>query len=63
MGWFANLVSSLTGDSRADASRVGHDVRTDSGAREGKDKEYFKEAPDWAEHSTESGNDLFPKDK
>lgn len=63
MGRFADFVKSLTGDSSAEASRAGHDVCTDSGAREGKDKEYFKEAPDWADRSTESGTDLFPKDK
>lgn len=33
----------------------GHQVRDDSGAREGKDKDYFKEAPDWADRTTESG--------
>ena len=33
-----------------------HDARTDSGAREGKDAEQFKESPDWAKgQTTDSG--------
>jgi hypothetical protein len=62
MGWFVDLVSSLTGDSTSKVSEAGHDFRDDSGAREGKDD--FSKAPDWAEpKTTESGIPLFPEGK
>lgn len=63
MGWLTDFVSALTGDSSSKTSEAHHDARTHSGVREGKDTEHFKSAPDWADRSTESGVDLFPKDK
>jgi hypothetical protein len=61
MSWFSNFVSGLTGDSTSKTSEAGHDARTDSGAREGKDD--FSSAPDWAERTTEGGTSLFPDGK
>lgn len=61
MGWFTDFVSVLTGDSSSKTSEAGHDFRTDSGAREGKDN--FSSAPDWAEKTTEKGTPLFPEGK
>ena len=49
-----------TGSSGKETAQAHHDARTDSGAREGKDKESFKSAPDWADKS--SGH-FFPKGK
>jgi len=63
MGWFKEFVGALTGDSTNKVSEAGHDFRDYLGAREGKDSEHFKSPPDWADSTTESGVDLFPKDK
>lgn len=49
-----------TGASGKETAEAFHDARTASGAREGKDKESFKSAPDWADKS--SGH-FFPKGK
>ena len=63
MGWFTNFVSRLTGDSSSKVSQAGHDFRDHSGAREGKDADHFKEAPEGVDRTTESGVDLFPEGK
>lgn len=63
MGWFKDLVGGLTGESGSKVSHAHHDARDHSGVREGKDTEHFKEPPSWADRTTESGIDLFPKDK
>ncbi len=52
-----------TGASGKETAEAFHNARTDSGAREGKDKESFKSAPDWAEKETKSGVSHFPKGK
>jgi len=52
-----------TNSSISKVSAAHHEARTDSGAREGKDSEHLKSAPDWAEKTTPSGIPLFPKDK
>lgn len=52
-----------TGASGKETAEAFHDARTHSGAREGKDKESFKSAPDWAKRETESGISHFPKGK
>ena len=63
MGWFTNFVSELTGSSSGKTSEAHHDARKDSGVHTGKDTEHFKDVPDWADRTTESGTELFPKDK
>ena len=52
-----------TGASTSEVSEAWHQARDDSGVREGNDTAHFKSAPDWAERTTESGTNLFPKGK
>ncbi len=49
-----------TESSTSKTSEAWHTARDDSGAREGKDKEHFEKAPDWAPKSTDGGTPLFP---
>lgn len=52
-----------TNSSTSDVAAAHHAARDDSGAREGKDKEQLKSAPEWADKSTKGGTPLFPKGK
>lgn len=49
-----------TESSISEVSAAHHEARSDSGVREGKDSEHFKEAPSWADKSTPSGISFFP---
>lgn len=60
---FLKFVASLTGTSSSKAAHAGHDMRSHSGARSGRDRSSFRSAPSWASKGTKSGIPFFPKGK
>lgn len=49
-----------TDSSTREVSRAHHQARDDSGVRQGRDRDNFREPPSWAERTTSSGTSLFP---